>query len=327
MSSLNLVYRPIDMNEVVGNEDLKSSLSSILSRDMDKIPHAFLFTGKAGCGKTTFARLVATALGAYNPNAVSTPDFREFNASNTRGIDTIRDINTDCIYSPVSAECIVYLMDEVHALTKDAQNAFLKLLEEPPYHVYFILSTTDPQLLIEPIRSRCVKFDVKPCRRDDIYTLLKEVIGAEFEDDADKFPESVIQKITEVCEGVPRDALILLEKVIDIQDEKQALTILDTAFVADASIRDLCQLFINGSLSSEDRWKQVSKVLEGLKDARGQNDPEKMRRGILDYMTKVLITSPDHMRVAKIAKLFSENFYSCGESGIRIASYFSCFMK
>ena len=326
MGGLDTAYRPVDFDEVIGNEDIKNSLASIFGREQEKVPHAFLFHGPKGCGKTSIGRIVASKLGAYSVDREYNPDFREYNASSFRGIDTIREIAQDCMYAPVQSPCIVYLMDEVHMLTKEAKEAFLKLLEEPPIHVYFILCTTEPQNLTETIRSRCVKFEVKVLRRDDIYQLLTEVVASEFEDSS-AFPDSVIVKIAEKSEGVPRDALNLLETVIDIEDEKKALEILESAFIAEASIKDLIQTMIDGTLTVEGRWKKMQGILTGLKDQRGQNDPEKMRRGILDYLTKVLLTTNDHLRIAKIANYWTNNFYSSGESGLRLAAYLSCMTK
>jgi DNA polymerase III subunit gamma/tau len=288
MPSLNIAYRPIDLESVIGNKDNITSLQLMLARESELIPHSFLLSGEAGCGKTTIGRIVARMLGAYDPDRASNPDFREYNSSNTRGIDTIREIEADAKYAPLSSPCIVYLMDEVHQATKDAQNALLKILEEPPRHVYFILCTTDPEKLLPTVRSRCVKFEVRTLLYDEVMLLLNQVIASEIEEG--QFPKEVLVKIATECRGVPREALTLLEKVIDIDNPQEAMNIIEQTVVGEVTIRDICQVLMS-SYSPDDKWVRMKDLLKNVKDSRGEYDFEKMRIAIISYLDKVAMNS------------------------------------
>lgn len=143
---LHIEHRPSNLSEIFGNKAIVESLTSIFERKSD-YPHAFLFHGPTGCGKTTLARIVAKMLKCDKPE--------EYNMANLRGIDAVRTLVEECVYLPLTGHNRVYILDEIHRQTKDAQNALLKLLEDPPEHVYFILGTTDPEQLIATLRGRC----------------------------------------------------------------------------------------------------------------------------------------------------------------------------
>src|SRR3989304_2450876 len=150
----NIKFRPKDLSDIIGNRSIVTSLESILqSKDR---PHAFLFTGKQGCGKTTLARILCKRL------ECSDHDLIEINISNNRGIDTARDIIQFAYVKPLDGRSRVYLLDEVHKSTNDFQNAILKVMEEPPEHLYFILCTTEPQKLLKTVISRCTEYVVSP---------------------------------------------------------------------------------------------------------------------------------------------------------------------
>ena len=137
--ALPIKYRPTVLKDFYGNQVLKSALGAILKRDLEDIPHAMLFIGSSGCGKTTLARIVASKLDCVDA------EFYELNSADVRGVDTIREVSKNMKYSPMSGSVRIWLFDEVHKMTNDAQNAMLKMLEDPPDHVYFMLATTDPQ--------------------------------------------------------------------------------------------------------------------------------------------------------------------------------------
>jgi len=196
---LHIKYRPQTFDELIGNETTIESLKSILQREKGEI-RSFLFTGPSGCGKTTIARIMANEL------KCSDRDLQEYNSSNTRGIDTIREIANNCRYSPLNGKVKIYLLDEIHKATNDAQNALLKLLEDTPNHVRFILCTTDPEKLLKTIKTRCSTFVVSSLQRAKIMKLLKWVC----EEEKCDISQKVIQKIAECADGSPRQSLVLL---------------------------------------------------------------------------------------------------------------------
>ena len=216
---LHLKYRPQSFEEFVGAESVVESLMTVLGRENGEV-RTFLFVGSSGCGKTTSARIVKSSLNC------SDMDFFEYNSANTRGIDTIREITENSKYAPMKGKVKIYLIDECHKMTNDAQNALLKLLEDTPKHVRLILCTTDPEKLIKTIKTRCMIFMFPLLKRSQILKLLKSVCKEEDVDVSD----SLLNLITDYSDGCPRQALVMLDQVIDM-DEKDATGVLLNASV------------------------------------------------------------------------------------------------
>ena len=145
-------YRPKNFKRIVGQPTITEQLTSMTRSN--QFPHSSLFSGPSGCGKTTLARIMRNKLDCGDQ------DFQEVNCADFRGIDMVRDIRNRMNLAPIGGECRVWLIDEAHQLSSQAQNAFLKILEDTPSHVYFMLATTDPQKLIPTIRTRCAEFKV-----------------------------------------------------------------------------------------------------------------------------------------------------------------------
>lgn len=266
------------------------------------------------CGKTTLARIAATLIGCV-PD-----DVQEYNSSNTRGIDTIREIAQNCLYSPMSGKVKVYIIDECHRMTKDAQNALLKTLEDTPKHVFFFLCTTDPEQLIKAIRTRCMLFEVKQLNSMQLTKLLEDTIKSEGIP-LEEFSKSVIKEITKAADGCPRQALILLDSVIDIIEEVDALRAISEATATETASIEVCKLLLE---TRPNRWDDMRFLLKGLGD-----DAEKMRYGILGYMAAVLISdtckNTDH--VSAVIDQFTESFMYTGKGGFYNACYNACKIK
>lgn len=298
---LHLKYRPQNFEEFIGNEATIDSLQSIVARESGDV-RAFLFTGKSGCGKTTLARIIGNELGC------DSIDFLEYNSANVRGIDTIRDIAESCRYAPMSGKVKIFLLDEVHKTTNEAQNALLKLLEDTPKYVRFILCTTDPGKLIQTIVTRCSVFHLSPLRKNQILRLLKWI---HTEEGIEEMPPQILNKIYEYCDGSPRRAVVMLNQVIHMNDEKAALQVLIDSTIDETSVKDLCEKLLN----SKSSWEEIAGVLKNIK-----GDPEQMRIGIMRYMKKVLLYKNSE-RAANVMEFFQEPFYVEGECLLVLNSY------
>lgn len=309
---LHLDYRPQTFDEVIGNETTMVALKTKMSKK-DK-PFSYLLVGPTGCGKTTIARLIRDTLGCAGK------DFLEYNTSNTRGIETIRNIQRDARLAPMyGSPCKVYLMDEAHKLTNDAQNAFLKLLEEPPKKskVYFILCTTNPERLLPAIQNRCTTYPVELLDRGCMGKLLDWVLETE---EVDDFWPTVKQRIIREAAGCPRQALVLLDNVIDLEEEQTALNVCTRVSEAATTTRELCRAV--GEKNVPNRWVKTSKILIAMLEEGGV-DVESVRHAILGYYRKPLLTSGDELAALIMAE-FVEPFYSTGENGLILACFAAC---
>lgn len=200
-------YRSKSLKEVIGQEHITKTLEHALKQN--RISHAYLFTGPRGVGKTSVARILAHEInGLPYKDDSSDIDIIEIDAASNRRIDEIRELRDKVHIAPTSSKYKVYIIDEVHMLTREAFNALLKTLEEPPEHVIFILATTDIHKLPETIVSRTQRFNFKPAETSDLITLLKQVAKAE------KIPvtEKGITLLAEHSDGSFRDALSLLDQ-------------------------------------------------------------------------------------------------------------------
>lgn len=292
----HLDYRPKTLDEVIGNDAVKDSLKSIFERK-DK-PHSYMFTGPSGAGKTTIGRIVKTMLGC------SDLDFMEFNSANTRGIDTLRDVMQNCHYYPIDGKVKVYMFDEVHQWLGPVQNAVLKFLEDTPAHVFIILCTTEPEKLIKTIHTRCTSYQVKLLNDKQMKQLIQRVLDGEKVTD---MSEAVVNEIIRVSDGCPRQALVILDQVIDILDETKALAAVSAMSVGEAEVIEICRGVYNG-----ESWKTLK---EKLKLIERNTESEKIRYAILGYLNSIVLSSGDE-RASDLIDIFSENTFYSGKAGI-----------
>ena len=195
-------YRPEAFSELIGQEHIVAALEGALKSG--KLAHAYLFSGGRGTGKTTSARIIARALGT------SPSDLYEIDAASNRGIDNIRELRENVGTLPFDSKYKVYIIDEVHMLTKEAFNALLKTLEEPPAHVIFILATTELEKVPETIVSRCQTFVFKKPSE----AVLRSVIEETAKKEKVKIDAGAVDLIAMLAAGGFRDALGTLQKVI-----------------------------------------------------------------------------------------------------------------
>jgi len=216
-------YRPHNFKELVGQTHTVRTLVNAL--DNDNLHHGFLFTGTRGVGKTTIARIFAKSVNcekgvSSNPcgkcatcveiDKGQSVDLIELDAASHTGVDHMREILDNAQYSPTKNLYKIYLIDEVHMLSKSSFNALLKTLEEPPSHIKFLLATTDPKKLPITILSRCLQFNLNKLSHDEILNHLKFIMNEE----KLKFDDKALSKIAEFGNGSMRDALSLLDQSI-----------------------------------------------------------------------------------------------------------------
>lgn len=207
-------YRPQKFDQVIGQEHITYVLEEQLKNN--NLSHAYLFTGSRGTGKTTVARIFASEINKIEDN-IENLDIIEIDAASNRGIDDIRELRDKITYSPSKSQYKVYIIDEVHMLTKEAFNALLKTLEEPPKHVIFIFATTEPHKIPITILSRVTRFDFKLAT----YESLKKKFGFILKSEKIKFEEDVLDIVIKHSKGSFRDGESLLTKIISSLNDKK----------------------------------------------------------------------------------------------------------
>ena len=277
---LALKYRPQNFKDLIGQEVLSKTITNAIN--IGKTPNAYLLTGIRGVGKTTTARLIAKALNCKNNSQKNdcTPenfcnsckeisnsshiDVLEMDAASKTGIDDIRDLIENSKYSPTSAKFKIFIIDEVHMLSKQAFNGLLKTLEEPPSRLKFILATTEVKKIPVTILSRCQRFDLKRVSIDKIYKHLEEISKKE----KGNITSKALRIISQVAEGSVRDGVSLLDRAITFQnvnsknetddqdirsmlglaDKSKVINLLKEVFMGNSgnAIKILKELFDNG---------------------------------------------------------------------------------
>lgn len=235
-------YRPTDFNSVVGQENIVKTLENAI--EQDKLAHAYLFNGPRGTGKTSIAKIFARKINCTcDDNSCLTcnssgelADIIEMDAASNNGVEEIRRIIDNVYFTPMELKYKVYIIDEVHMLSKSAFNALLKTLEEPPKHVKFILATTEIHKIPATIISRCQRYDFKRISIGEMVKRLEHVLKAE----EVNYDEAGVQEIAKLADGGMRDALSLLDKVIMLTDQAYLSDVLQALnIVSTASIREL----------------------------------------------------------------------------------------
>ncbi|HEX7724665.1 MAG TPA: DNA polymerase III subunit gamma/tau [Candidatus Paceibacterota bacterium] len=249
MAVLYRTYRPQKWTEVVGQEHIVDALKDAIANK--RIAHAYLFSGSRGTGKTTCARILAKEVGT------APDDIYEIDAASNRGIDNIRELREAVAVMPFMSPYKVYIIDEVHMLSKDAWNALLKTLEEPPKHVIFILATTELDKVPETIISRCQTFTFRKPTRE---VVRKQIAKVAKEEKAD-LDAGAADLIAILGDGSFRDALGMLEKVLAASSDKK-ITREEVERITGAPKAELVNSFIESLIA-----KKADTALRAVADA------------------------------------------------------------
>ena len=284
---LNIIYRPKTFNELFGHSEILESLRNLFKQET--IPHAFLFSGPSGTGKTSIARIIANMLEADKSDII------EVNIANTGGVDFARELNEIAKYPSLFGKSKVFILDEVQQLTKEGQNAILKLLEDSPKHSYFILATTDPQKLLPTLKNRCLSFTLKSLSNKDIESILVYVTTLE----KIELTEDVLNLLVYKAEGCPRKALVMLDQVKDIKDFEKVCTLLADELESEQDVIELCRMMIKRPRVN---WKDLVKTCENI-----NIDSEQIRIVIAGYLAACLKTADNPGIYAEKLELFLSN--------------------
>src|SRR5688500_3241514 len=288
-------YRPQSFAELIGQDAMVRTLGNAIERD--RLAHAFLLTGVRGVGKTSTARLIAKALNCVGPDGQGGPtidpcgicepcraiaegrhiDVIEMDAASHTGIDDVREIIEAVRYASVSARYKIYIIDEVHMLSKSAFNALLKTLEEPPAHVKFLFATTEVNKVPVTVLSRCQRFDLRRIPAEKLAEHFAHVAKAEGVD----VEEEALQAIARAAEGSARDGLSILDQAIAHGEGKvSAEQVRDMLGQADRGrIRRLLETLLSGDATT---------TLEQLDEAHALGiEPGSLLRGLMETLHAV----------------------------------------
>lgn len=225
MKALYRKYRPLSLDDVVGQEQVTKPLANAL--EQHKISHAYLFTGPRGTGKTSVARIFAHAVNQFEYKLEDDyVDIVEIDGASNRGIENIREIREKATIKPTVGKYKIYIIDEVHMLTREAFNALLKTLEEPPEHVIFIMATTDAHKVPVTITSRAQAYTFKLVAPDTIISHLKKIC----EQESIKIEEDALRLIAKRGGGSFRDSLSLLDQISSLSSSLITKTEIEKAF-------------------------------------------------------------------------------------------------
>ena len=287
-------YRPQAIEQIVGQEHIKRALANSIK--MDRISHAYLFTGPRGTGKTSTARIFAKSLNCVNGPTVtpcnecencknitnSIPiDVIEIDAASNRSVNDADEIIQKVALQPVQSRYKIYIIDEVHMLTNQAFNALLKTLEEPPKNVIFILATTEVHKVLDTIKSRCQRFDFKRITTDDIVKHLRYIADCE----KINITDDALLYIAQNSAGGMRDSIALLDQLSVLNSTESAISVDDiNSLLGRLSFASLTAMF-NAVISSNQ-----TDALNILNDIYNQgNEPSQILYNLLEYFRNALI--------------------------------------
>ena len=327
-------WRPRHFSQMIGQENIVETLRHQV--ETGRIPHAYLFCGSRGTGKTSTAKIMARAINCEHPvhgdacdscetcrllNSDENLDIIEMDAASNRGIEDARGLRESVKYPPQYGKYKVYIIDEVHMLTKEAFNALLKTLEEPPAHVVFILATTEPQQLPATILSRCQRFDFGRIPARQILSRLREAA-----DHADaEATDSALMMIAKAAEGGMRDALSILDMCIGYGQKVDDALVQNVLGTSDRSF-----LFRFSRALAEENASETIRMIDAL--MRNGKDPGTFARSVSEHLRTLLTAKCCGAEIAELFDLsdsVTEDYIQAGKdiSTSRLMNMLDMFMQ
>ena len=294
--------RPNNIIDIIGNDSVVKAVQQLFNQT--KRPHSFILKGPSGCGKTTLALIIAAGFDCKSENII------KLNVANVNGIDAMRRITNEAHTYGMGGGNKVYILDEAHQLTKDAQNEMLEILEFYPNHCYFILCTTKVTGIIKTVRNRCTEYELNKLTEEETKTLLNNVCELEkLEIDQD-----LIEAIACTCDGSPRAALVSLEQIIGTENIDEALELLVKGTTKDTNILDLCKLLTMDPKLRHQKWQKIIRTFNTIKV-----EPEIIRKSIMTFTYNKLVRC-EKVEVAidyeHLLRIFSVSTFYGGKSAM-----------
>ena len=296
-------FRPQKFSELIGQEEAMKALAEM--GKSGKIPHVLLLQGPSGTGKTTAARILRKRLDC------SDIDTREINASDERGIDMVRDIIATMPLAPSGGKCKVYIIDECQLLTQEAQSSLLKPLEDTPAHVYIFLLTTDPQKLKKAILTRATVLVFKKLDEAGLVALVNRTLPSL---PGVALDAEVVAKIAEAADGSARKAMVILHAVSGLKTKDEQLKTITSASDSTVTSFQLVQAVNRQGVT----WGTLAGLLKEVETTG--DEPESIRRAILGYARKVLLSSGSS-HAADVINAFKYNYFESGAAGLAVDCY------
>jgi DNA polymerase III subunit gamma/tau len=291
---LHIRYRPQALEDVIGQQEVVGALQRLLE-NKSSVPHAFLFTGPSGTGKTTLARIVARKVGCTDKGLL------EVDAATNSGIDAMRQVLDNVRYRALGRRPTkVVIVDEAHGLSKATWSSLLLSIEEPPPHVYWALCTTESDKVPTTIKTRCHAYALRPVLSTTLFDYL-QVIAAE---ETLEVAEDILQICAKQAFGSVRQALVNLSTIAGCTDRKEAYRLL-ASVAEEGNAAQLAKLLVSGST-----WQHVRPLLEELKD----ENPESVRIIVTSYVQKVLLDAKDEKRVPPLLRILDAFSQPCNSS-------------
>lgn len=294
-------YRPKTFDEIVGQDEAIKSIKSELNAGHN----AFLFVAEKGCGKTTTAECVAQYLGIDKLN------IRMINASNERKIEDIRAIGEELRFAPLDDNKIIYILDECHGLTNDAQDCLLHIVEKSPEWSVFVFATTNPEKLKEPLRSRLSLIRFKPLDSETMYRMLRKISHKE----GIEIDSEILKQIASESQGSSRNALKRLGQVLYLKtdEERKEFLRLNPNVDENPDAIELCRALIK-----REGWEKYTACLDKLKDEL-ESSAEGVRHLVMSYAISVLKKGMNPTAVAMLQAFSNADTYKNKGKAIWVA--------